>query len=243
MNGTLSAPTAIERPKAVKVSVTNDTLTVDLDDGRTIAVPIGWYPLLAHGAPAERTNLQIVGAGYGIHWPVLDEDLGVDGIVLGRWSTESASSFERWRNRREKPRTQPSRLHHSFSTDGRGPSRDAVAGAGSRGAPLSIGLTSAWTTARTIAVPIGWHPRDSGVHTAVRTRDAKSCLPGCGQFGRALTPSQQALQLCNTGARLGLLGDLKAERPPQQRHSFTAALLLGEPTAEIDERGRKLRID
>ena len=65
------------------------TLSVDLEDGRTISVPIGWYPRLAHGTPAERLNFQISGAGYGIHWPDLDEDIGLDGIVSGRKSTES----------------------------------------------------------------------------------------------------------------------------------------------------------
>jgi hypothetical protein len=57
--------------------VTDDTLSVDLEDGRTIAVPIGWYPRLAHGTLAERANVQISGVGYGIHWPELDEDSGI----------------------------------------------------------------------------------------------------------------------------------------------------------------------
>jgi len=78
------------------VTVTEDTLSVDLEDGRTVSVPIGWYPRLAHGTSAERANLQISGAGYGIHWPDLDEDIGVDGLLLGKKSTESPASFERW---------------------------------------------------------------------------------------------------------------------------------------------------
>ena len=62
--------------------MTNDTVSVDLEDGRTIAVPIGWYPRLAHGTPAERANVQISGAGYGMHWPELDEDIGIEGLLM-----------------------------------------------------------------------------------------------------------------------------------------------------------------
>jgi hypothetical protein len=96
MNGTLSAPVILESPRAVQVTVTDDTLSVDLEDGRTISVPIGWYPRLAYAIPAERSNLTISGAGHGIHWPDLDEDIGVEGLLLGKRSTESPASFERW---------------------------------------------------------------------------------------------------------------------------------------------------
>src|SRR5438552_4505608 len=82
--------------RVLNVAVTDDTLSVDLEDGRTISVPIGWYPRLAYGTPEERTNFQISGGGYGIHWPDLDEDIGVEGLWLGRKSSESRSSFERW---------------------------------------------------------------------------------------------------------------------------------------------------
>jgi hypothetical protein len=78
------------------VSVTDDTLSVDLEDGRTVAVPIGWYPRLAYGTADERANVQIAGAGFGLHWPDLDEDIGIEGILLGKRSTESPQSFERW---------------------------------------------------------------------------------------------------------------------------------------------------
>ena len=71
-------------------------LSVDLEDGRTITVPIGWYPRLAYGTPAERANVQISGAGYGLHWPDLDEDIGVEGLLLGWKSRESPASFARW---------------------------------------------------------------------------------------------------------------------------------------------------
>ena len=98
MNGTNSAVVTLAR--VLNVEVTDDTLSVDLEDGRTVSVPIGWYPRLANGTPAERANLQISGAGFGIHWPDLDEDIGVEGLLLGKHSIESASSFERWLNRR-----------------------------------------------------------------------------------------------------------------------------------------------
>lgn len=78
-----------------------DPLTVDLDDGRTISVPIGWYPRHAQGTPQERATREINGAGYGIHWQDLDKDLGVEGLLLGKKSNESAESFARWLERRK----------------------------------------------------------------------------------------------------------------------------------------------
>ena len=80
----------------IKVTVTGDALRVDLEDGRTISVPIGWFPRLAHGTPSERSHFHISGAGYGIYWPELDEDIGVEGLLLGKKSAESRASFERW---------------------------------------------------------------------------------------------------------------------------------------------------
>jgi len=106
MNGILSATLTIIPPRAVNVTVTDDTLSVDLEDGRTIAVPIGWYPRLAHGTLAERANLQISGAGYGIHWPDLDEDIGVEGLLLGKKSAESPISFAKWLQRRKNAQQQ-----------------------------------------------------------------------------------------------------------------------------------------
>ena len=100
MNGTPSAVVTCTLHRVLGVTVIDDTLSVDLEDGRTIAVPIGWYPRLAHGSPAERANVQISGAGYGLHWPELDEDTSVEGLLLGKRSTESAASFERWLQRR-----------------------------------------------------------------------------------------------------------------------------------------------
>ncbi len=95
MNGITSVVT-LTTSRVVNVTVTDDTLSADLEDGRTIAVPIVWYPRLAYGTPEERTNFQISSAGYGIHWPDLDEDIGVEGLVIGKRSTESVESFQRW---------------------------------------------------------------------------------------------------------------------------------------------------
>ena len=84
------------QPYAVAVAVSEDTLAVDLSDGRTISAPIAWYPRLAHGAPAERAHWQLIGGGEGIHWPDLDEDIAVDGLLAGRRSGESQTSLQRW---------------------------------------------------------------------------------------------------------------------------------------------------
>jgi len=81
---------------AQDVHVTDDSLIVDLDDGRTISVPLAWYPRLLNGTPEERSHWRLIGNGEGIHWPDLDEDISVTGIILGRPSGESAESLKRW---------------------------------------------------------------------------------------------------------------------------------------------------
>ena len=96
MNGTTSVVVTLNLPRVTGVSVTDDTLSVDLEDGRTVSVPIGWYPRLAYGTANERANVQIAGAGFGLHWPDLDEDIGIEGILLGKRSAESPQSLERW---------------------------------------------------------------------------------------------------------------------------------------------------
>jgi hypothetical protein len=82
------------------VHVAAKQLTVKLDDGRTISVPLDWYPRLKHGTSKERNNWELIADGYGIHWPDLDEDLSVEGILAGRHSMESQRSFKRWLERR-----------------------------------------------------------------------------------------------------------------------------------------------
>jgi Protein of unknown function (DUF2442) len=96
MNGTTFAEGMRTIPKVMDVTITDDTLSVDLTDGRTIAVPLVWFPRLAYGTDEERENFQIAGAGYGIHWPDLDEDIGVEGLLMGKQSLESEASFARW---------------------------------------------------------------------------------------------------------------------------------------------------
>lgn len=102
MSGMNSVAVTLALPRVSGVKVTEDTLTVDLDDGRTISVPIGWYPRLAHGTLAERSHFEISGAGYGIHWPELDEDIGVEGLLIGKRSTESPASLGRWLAQRKR---------------------------------------------------------------------------------------------------------------------------------------------
>jgi len=84
-------PTALRN-----VDVSEETLSVDLVDGRTISVPTAWYPRLLHGTQEERDHWRIGGAGEGIHWPDLDEDVSVENLLAGRASGESQRSFERW---------------------------------------------------------------------------------------------------------------------------------------------------
>ena len=82
--------------RAQRVAVTEDTLTVDLVDGRTVIVPVTWYPRLAHGNLAERGNWRLIGEGEGIHWPDLDEDISIEGLLAGRRSGETQASLRRW---------------------------------------------------------------------------------------------------------------------------------------------------
>ena len=76
-----SADKAGER--VVDVRFTNTTFSVDLLDGRTITVPIEWFPRLKSATPEQRRNWQMAGADFGIHWPEIDEDISVEGLLLG----------------------------------------------------------------------------------------------------------------------------------------------------------------
>ena len=82
--------------KAQNVSVDDDTLAVDLSDGRTISVPLAWFPRLLQGTPEERSNWRFIGDREGIRWPDLDEDISVENLLAGKPSGESQSSFKRW---------------------------------------------------------------------------------------------------------------------------------------------------
>jgi hypothetical protein len=90
----------IEVPNAEAVAVTEDTLSVDLSDGRTLSVPLVWFPRLVHATPEERNQWRLIGKGQGIHWEGLDEDISVEGLLAGRASGESQASFKKWLNRK-----------------------------------------------------------------------------------------------------------------------------------------------
>jgi hypothetical protein len=86
----------MEVPRAQGVAVTRDTLSVDLSDGRTISVPLAWFPRLVHASAGERKSWRLIGGGDGIHWEALDEDIGVEGLLAGKPSGESQASFAKW---------------------------------------------------------------------------------------------------------------------------------------------------
>lgn len=89
---------------ASQVVITDDTLTVDLSDGRTISVPLAWYPRLLGGTPEERITWRLIGQGRGIHWSALDEDISVENLLAGKPSAESGPSLKAWlAARAEKP--------------------------------------------------------------------------------------------------------------------------------------------
>lgn len=86
----------MEVPFAEDVTVSDDTLCVDLSDGRSISVPLAWYPRLLRATPAERKRWRLIGRGFGIHWEDLDEDISVEGLLAGKPSGESQASFGKW---------------------------------------------------------------------------------------------------------------------------------------------------
>ena len=90
----------IMAPVAENVAVANDTLSVDLRDGRTISVPLAWFPRLLHSTPEDRRNWRLIGKGQGIHWEDLDEDVSVQALLAGSHSGESQASFKKWLNSR-----------------------------------------------------------------------------------------------------------------------------------------------
>jgi hypothetical protein len=89
-----------ELPYVQGVRVTLDTLAIELSDGLTISVPLGWFPRLEHGRPDERSNWRLIGKGHGIYWPDLDEDISFDGLLAGKPSGESQASFKKWLQKR-----------------------------------------------------------------------------------------------------------------------------------------------
>src|SRR5438477_10620967 len=96
-----TSPSEIRAALAQRVAISEDSLTVDLSDGRTVTVPLAWYPRLAHGTLAERNNWRLIGRGEGIHWPDLDEDISVASLLAGHPSGESQTSLHRWLESRQ----------------------------------------------------------------------------------------------------------------------------------------------
>ncbi len=88
--------TELREALAQSLTVSDEALAVDLADGRTITVPLAWFPRLAHGTAAERANWRLIAGGEGIHWPDLDEDLSVEGLLAGQRSGETQESLRRW---------------------------------------------------------------------------------------------------------------------------------------------------
>lgn len=88
--------------RATKVKITNDSIIVDLEDGRTISAPLSWYPRLHLGTSKERENWRLIGQGEGIHWPDLDGDIRVENLLAAKHSKESQSSFKKWLESRSK---------------------------------------------------------------------------------------------------------------------------------------------
>lgn len=84
------------------VAVDSSTLRIELSDGRSVSAPLVWYPRLLNGTAKERRKWQLIGDGLGIHWPELDEDLSMEGILHGRPSFESPKSFQKWAGERKK---------------------------------------------------------------------------------------------------------------------------------------------
>ncbi|MEX0718473.1 MAG: DUF2442 domain-containing protein [Planctomycetaceae bacterium] len=91
-----SSTTETRPPAVLNVRIDDDSLSVELADGRTISVPLAWFPRMAHGTPEERADWRLIGGGRGIHWPALDEDISVDNLLAGKPSGESQASFKRW---------------------------------------------------------------------------------------------------------------------------------------------------
>jgi len=95
-----SSAESIARPIATTVHVTEETLTVELADGRTVSVPTMWYPRLDYATAEERQSWELIGGGSGIHWEAVDEDISVEALLAGKGSSESQESLRRWLNQR-----------------------------------------------------------------------------------------------------------------------------------------------
>jgi hypothetical protein len=95
----MSFSTATNAAVIQRIEVTGQELAVFLSDGRSVHVPLAWYPRLAHSLPADRHVHVLIGQGQGIHWPEVDEDISLENILQGRASGESDQSLARWKER------------------------------------------------------------------------------------------------------------------------------------------------
>jgi len=86
----------IHIPHAESVIITEDALTVELSDGRTMSVPLAWFPRLLHATSEERDHWRLIGKGEGIHWEDIDEDISIENLLAGKPSGECQASLKKW---------------------------------------------------------------------------------------------------------------------------------------------------
>lgn len=96
-------------PTAENVTITDHTLSVELRDGRTISVPLAWFPRLLHATTEEQNQWRLLGKGHGIRWEDIDEDISIEGLLTGKPSGESQASFKKWLESRAAHLTRRSR--------------------------------------------------------------------------------------------------------------------------------------
>lgn len=96
-----SSTTETPLMRAETVTITDDAITAELSDERSISVPLAWYPRLVHGSSNERSDWRLIGGGVGIHWPELDEDISVGNLLAGQASGESQKSLKLWLSQRD----------------------------------------------------------------------------------------------------------------------------------------------
>ncbi len=92
----MSSLTLENEPIAVNVTLSAQQLTIDLADGRSMSIPLEWYPRLMNASKVERLNWKLLGDGYAIEWPDIDEHIGIESVIAGRRSEESLQSLNAW---------------------------------------------------------------------------------------------------------------------------------------------------
>ncbi len=91
----------LKLPRILRLSITENALTADLSDGRTISVPLAWYPRLMNASISERCDWHFIAGGMGIYWFQLDEYVSIQNLILGQPSEESQRSLQHWLKARE----------------------------------------------------------------------------------------------------------------------------------------------